>query len=117
MSNSRCLAREPTESVCGGEGRGMLALGCTVTLHFLVQLPVGCLGAVHIPWAFSQGWSNSHNNLTSSEHFRGAAAKLRQNEVRLAVLRLVTSFGDAAGLGSRGRNKEFRRLPFLLYIW
>ena len=65
MSSSWTFAREPTADVPSGEEVCVLAFGCPVTLHFLVQLPVGCLGAVHIPWAFSQGWSDSPNNFTS----------------------------------------------------
>ena len=65
MLSSWTFAREPTVDVPSGGEICVLALGCAVTLHFLVQLPVGCLGAVHIPWAFSQGWSDSPNNLAS----------------------------------------------------
>ena len=43
---------------------GLLALGHTMILYCLVQLPVGCPGAMHNPWACSQGWGKSHNDLT-----------------------------------------------------
>lgn len=91
----------------------MLALECIVTLHFLVQLPVGCLGAVHIPWAFSQGWGNSHNNLTSTllSISEEQQQKLRQNEVSLALLKVSSPLRRCSLAQLQGRaGREFRRL-------
>lgn len=91
--------------------RKALRAGAWVHSDSALSGPASCglLGAVHIPWAFSQGWGDSHNNLRSlCWAFWRSSAELRQNEGSLRTVTSVTS-GDAEWLSSRaetGGNPE-----------
>lgn len=113
------FARGHPENACGGEKMCVLVLGCTVTLHCLVQLLAGCLGAVHIPWAFSQGWGNSHNHLTSRCWAFQRSSSTAEAEWREPQdCQISNLLWRCRIIQLQGRNGRWsRRLRFPLHIW